>query len=126
MERTHFEYQLETINSVPVLHLSGEIDLYTAPAFKDAISDPVSQGHRHIVLDMNEVTFMDSSGFGALLSASKPLRLVSGSIHLAACNETITRMLEITRLNSIIPVYNTPADAIARITALESELVHSS
>ena len=54
---------------LPVLAVAGEIDVFTAPLFKQAVVNLVSEGHRHLFLDMREVTFMDSSGFGALLGA---------------------------------------------------------
>jgi anti-sigma B factor antagonist len=123
MDKTHFASYSEVIDSIPVLHMSGEIDLYTAPMFKDAITSPITQGYIHIVVDMKDVAFMDSSGFGALLSASKPLRSVSGSINLASCNDAITRMLEITRLNAIIPVHKSPEEAIAHVASLQPQLV---
>src|SRR5689334_22444154 len=50
----------------PVLAVSGEIDVFTAPLFKQAVVNLVSAGHRHLFLDLRAVTFMDSSGFGAL------------------------------------------------------------
>ena len=121
VEKTHFASRSEVIDSIPVLHMSGEVDLYTAPMFKDAITTPIVQGFAHIVVDMKDVTFMDSSGFGALLSASKPLRSVSGSINLASCNEAITRMLEITRLNALIPVHKTSEEAIAHLSSRQSQ-----
>jgi len=121
MEKTHFESTSEVIGSIPVLHMSGEVDIYSAPMFKDAITKLIAQGFIHIVLDMKDIAFMDSSGFGALLSASKPLRQVNGSLYLAACNDAITRMLMITRLNTIIPLHVTQEDAIERVTDIQAQ-----
>lgn len=121
MEKTQLTSFSDTIDGVPVLHVAGEIDIYTAPSFKEAINELISAGHNHILIDMTEVAFMDSSGFGTLLSASKPLRPIGGSLSLVGCNEAITRMLEITRLNTLVPVYNNRDEAIRRIhIALEA------
>ena len=93
--------------SHPVLVVSGEIDVFTAPLFKQAVVNLVAEGHRHLFLDMGAVTFMDSSGFGALLGATKRLRPEGGSLNLIGCNKTIQRMLHLTRLDTILGVFET-------------------
>jgi anti-sigma B factor antagonist len=97
----------------PVLVVAGEIDVFTAPLFKQAVVNLVAEGHRHLFLDMREVSFMDSSGFGALLGATKRLRPEGGSLNLVGCNKTIQRMLHLTRLDTILGVYETEAEAMA-------------
>jgi anti-sigma B factor antagonist len=99
----------------PVLVVRGEIDVFTAPLFKQAVVNLVAAGQRHLFLDMSEVAFMDSSGFGALLGATKRLRPEGGSLNLVGCNRTIERMLHLTRLNTILGLYETPEVAIAAV-----------
>jgi anti-sigma B factor antagonist len=105
----------------PVLAVAGEIDVFTAPLFKQAVVNLVAEGHRHLFLDMREVSFMDSSGFGALLGATKRLRPEGGSLNLIGCSKTIQRMLHLTRLDTILGVYETEQEALAaaqdRLTA---------
>jgi anti-sigma B factor antagonist len=102
---------------VPVLAVAGEIDVFTAPLFKQAVVNLVSEGHRHLFLDMREVSFMDSSGFGALLGATKRLRPDGGSLNLIGCNRTIQRMLHLTRLDTILGVFETEEEAMATVPA---------
>ena len=97
----------------PVLVVAGEIDVFTAPLFKQAVVNLVAEGHRHLFLDMREVSFMDSSGFGALLGATKRLRPEGGSLNLIGCNKTIQRMLHLTRLDTILGVYESEQEAMA-------------
>jgi anti-sigma B factor antagonist len=105
----------------PVLVVTGEIDVFTAPLFKQAVVNLVAEGHRHLFLDMREVSFMDSSGFGALLGATKCLRPEGGSLNLIGCSKTVRRMLHLTRLDTILGVYETEQEALAaaqdRLTA---------
>ena len=68
---------------------------------------------------MTDVTYMDSSGFGTLLSATKRLRPVSGGLHLFGCNDAIMRMLQITRLNTIFGVHATEDEALSAAQAPE-------
>jgi len=75
----------------------------------------VAEGHRHLFLDMREVLFMDSSGFGALLGATKRLRPEGGSLNLIGCNRTMQRMLHLTRLDTILGMFETEEEAMAAI-----------
>jgi anti-sigma B factor antagonist len=95
----------------PVLVVTGEIDVFTAPLFKQAVVNLVAAGHRHLFLDLSGVTFMDSSGFGALLGATKRLRPDGGTLNLIGCNRTIKRMLHLTRLDTILGLYETKEEA---------------
>lgn len=99
----------------PVVEVSGEIDVFTSPVLKGAVYDPILQGFRHIIVDMTNVTYMDSSGFGILLGATKRVRPEGGTISLVGCNETITRMLTITRLSTIFHLSKTLEEAIQKI-----------
>ncbi len=113
METLRIETSLRHENDIPVLDVTGEIDIYTTPQFKEAVSAAIDQNKPAIVINMANVTYMDSSGFGTLLSATKRLRPLDGALYLSGCNEAIQRMLQITRLNTIFGVYATEAEALA-------------
>lgn len=113
------DYEVRKVSGYPVLAVAGEIDIYTAPLFKQAVVNLVSEGNTDVIIDLSGVTFMDSSGFGTLLGATKRLRPLGGGLHLASPNSTIQRMLRLTRLDSIMKIYDTPeaaADAVGRDT----------
>ena len=74
MENVRIETSLRHHDGVPVLDVTGEIDIYTTPQFKEAVSAAIDEGKPSIVINMIQVTYMDSSGFGTLLSATKRLR----------------------------------------------------
>ena len=112
MEKDQIKTSSEIVQGIPILNIVGDIDIYTAPRFKEGITELIAQGYTNILIDMAGVDFMDSSGFGTLLSATKPLRPVGGSLSLSGCNEAITRMLEITRLNTLFNVYKNRGDAL--------------
>ena len=94
-----------------VVEVRGEIDLSTVPVFKDALTAATETG-THVIINMTDVSYMDSSGFGTLLSAKKQLRSSGGSIHLVGCNDVIARMLHITRLNTIFSLHASEDDAL--------------
>ncbi len=113
MENVRIETSLRHHDDVPVLDVTGEIDIYTTPQFKDAVSAAIDEGKPSIIINMTKVNYMDSSGFGTLLSATKRLRPIDGGLYLTGCNEAITRMLQITRLNTIFGIYATEEEAVA-------------
>ncbi len=113
MENMRIETSLRHSDDIPVLDVVGEIDIYTTPQFKEAVSAAINENKPTIVINMTRVTYMDSSGFGTLLSATKRLRPLDGSLYLTGCNEAIQRMLQITRLNTIFGVYSSEDEALA-------------
>ncbi len=122
METLRIETSLRHEDDIPVLDVTGEIDIYTTPQFKEAVSAAIDQNKPAIVINMANVTYMDSSGFGTLLSATKRLRPFDGALYLSGCNEAIQRMLQITRLNTIFGVYATEAEALAAAKASPAEI----
>ena len=100
--------------------MTGEIDIYTAPLFKQSVVNLVSEGTQNVIIDLSGVTFMDSSGFGTLLGATRRLRPGGGGLHLAGPNSTIQRMLRLTRLDSIMQIHESPEAAVAAVKAEEA------
>jgi anti-sigma B factor antagonist len=112
---------VQRVAGLPVLLVNGEIDIYTAPLFKQAVVGLVSEGAKDVVIDLSGVTFMDSSGFGTLLGATRRLRPTGGGLHLASPNSTIQRMLRLTRLDTImqiyVQIYDTRDEAVKALSA---------
>jgi anti-sigma B factor antagonist len=108
---------VQRLSGVPVLCVTGEIDIYTAPLFKQAVVKLVSEGNNDVIIDLSGVTFMDSSGFGTLLGATRRLRPSGGGLHLAGANSTIQRMLRLTRLDSIMRVYGSAEEAASAVNS---------
>jgi anti-sigma B factor antagonist len=104
------ETRVRQKEDVCVVDVRGEIDLFTAPVFKDAVGVATERGG-HVIINLTGVNYMDSSGFGTLLSATKKLRPSGGSIHLVGCNDVIQRMLQITRLNTIFGMHASEDEA---------------
>lgn len=112
MEGIRLETGVKEIDGTKILTVAGEIDVYTAPQFKEAVNGIIAGGQKHLVIDMSDVTYMDSSGFGTLLSATRRLRPQGGTINLVKCNSSIDRILRITRLNTVFNTYESIDDAI--------------
>ena len=117
VENIRLETAIEEVSNVSVVRVVGEIDIYTAPTFKSAVHKAIDSGARNLVVDLTDVSYMDSSGFGTLLGATKRVRPKGGTISLVGCSEAIERMLRITRLDTIFGVFPTTNDAVSALKA---------
>jgi anti-sigma B factor antagonist len=95
-----------------VLRLAGEFDVYTAPQLRERVIELVDGGTRHILADLREVTFLDSTGLGALIGGLKRLRACDGSLTLVTGAERILRIFRVTGLNRVFVVWPSVQDAV--------------
>jgi anti-sigma B factor antagonist len=96
-----------------VIALGGEVDLYTAPEFKERMVELIEAGKRRIVVDLSDATFIDSTTLGVLVGGVKRLRPVGGSLALVCTDENITKIFEITGLDRVFPIHPTRDAALA-------------
>jgi anti-sigma B factor antagonist len=108
-----------TENGITVIAAEGEIDLATTPQLTAALEE-AAMASPYVIVDLSAVTYMDSSGFGALLGATKTLRPGGNSLYLVGCSSNIERMLVITRLSTIFSIHTDEAEARRAIAELES------
>lgn len=95
---------------ISVVRARGEVDLSTVPTLKAALAD-ASEAEDGVLLDMAGISYMDSSGFAALLEAGRILRSTGATLHLFGCASGIARMMEVTRLNTVFALHATETDA---------------
>lgn len=98
-------------NKTAVIDLSGEIDVYTAPKFKESLINLIEEGYHDIVVDLQDVTFMDSTGLGALVGGLKRVKPLGGSLVLICNQDKILKIFEITGLNKVFPIYQDAEEA---------------
>ncbi len=95
-----------------VISLAGEVDLYTAPEFKQQLLDVISQGGKNVVVDFSDTTFIDSTTLGVLVGGVKRLRPTGGSLALVCTDQNITKIFEITGLDRVFPIYKSRDEAL--------------
>jgi anti-sigma B factor antagonist len=96
-----------------VVAVSGEIDLFTAPEFKQCVTDLIEAGASQVVIDLTQTTFLDSTGLGVLIGAVKRLRGRDGELVIVNTDETIAKTFEITGLDQIFTIRSTREQAAA-------------
>ncbi len=102
-----------TEGNATVIEVSGEIDVYTAPKLREQIIDLVTGGAYHLVIDMEKVEFLDSTGLGVLVGGLKRVRAHEGSLALVCTQDRILKIFKITGLTKVFPIHNSVADALA-------------
>jgi anti-sigma B factor antagonist len=102
---------------VYVIALTGEIDLYTAPEFKQQLLDVIEKGGKHVVVDLTDTTFIDSTTLGVLVGGVKRLRPNGGQLSIVCNDRNITKIFEITGLNRVFPIHETRAEALETVGA---------
>jgi len=96
-----------------VVVVGGEIDVYTAPKLREQLIDLVSNGQYHLIVDMEGVEFLDSTGLGVLVGGLKRVRAHEGSLHLVCTQERILKIFRITGLTKVFPIYSSVDEAVA-------------
>lgn len=99
-----------------VVEVGGEIDVYTAPALREKLNELVADGHHHLIVDMEQVDFLDSTGLGVLVGGLKKVRGHDGSLHLVCTQEKILKVFRITGLTKVFPIHATVDEAVAAAT----------
>jgi anti-sigma B factor antagonist len=110
--------QERVVGSIIVLDLSGKLVLGDGDTLlKDKIHSLVFQGRKQILLNMGGVSYMDSSGLGALVASSLTAKNNGGQIKLVALTKRLQDLLAIAKLLTIFESYDTEAEAISSFPA---------
>jgi len=102
-------------NVLVVLPREKRIDASVSTGFKGRMVDWINQGNRHIVLDLSEVDFIDSSGLGAIVSTLKTLGN-DGDLVICGIRETVMGLFKITRMNRVFQIFATESEAIEALS----------
>jgi len=98
-----------------VLAAGGEIDVYTAPQLRQRLVELVDEGRPQIVVDMEQVEFLDSTGLGVLVGGLKRVRAREGSLRLVCSQERILKIFRITGLEKVFGIHPTVDAAVAAV-----------
>jgi anti-sigma B factor antagonist len=99
-------------NGYAVLTVRGEVDVYTAPKFRERLIELVSEGKHRIIVDLQAVEFLDSTGLGVRVGGLTRLRSHDGDLVLVCTQSRILKVFEITGLTKVFEIYDS-VDAAA-------------
>ena len=98
--------EVEDRNGSTVLSVRGEVDVYTAPRLREKLVELVSDGKYQIVVDLEGVDFLDSTGLGVLVGGLKRLRSHDGDLTLVCTQHRILKVFEITGLTKVFAIHD--------------------
>jgi anti-sigma B factor antagonist len=104
------EIRTENLQDATIIHVHGEVDLATAGMVQDALRSAIRSG-RHVVVDLANVTYIDLSGFRALVEGKKALG-ERQSLAVAASSPIIHRVIEIIELGTVLPAFHSLREAL--------------
>ena len=93
-----------------VITVSGEVDLATSPDLDAAIIAGLDSGAGSLVVDLTDVSFMDSSGLGVIVRGLKRCREADKDLDLVITNERVLKVFGITGLDQVIPIHDSLED----------------
>jgi anti-sigma B factor antagonist len=109
------------VDGVAVVALEGRVVLGEATsALREKVKSLVTSGHKKLVLNMSNVTLIDSEGIGALVAAYSSAKSGGGSLRLCNVGSRFNELLQITRLYTVFEVSSTEADAVQAMTKTAS------
>ncbi len=102
----------ETDGDCSIVELAGEIDVYTSPKVKDALGELIDRGVYNLVIDLEKVRYIDSTGLGVLIGGLKRVREHGGTVNLVCTNPQIKKIFDITGLVKIFGIYDSEGAAM--------------
>ena len=94
-----------------VVDVKGEIDVYTAPKLREKLIELVSEGSYDVIVNLEGVDFLDSTGLGVLVGALKRVKAHDGTLALVCTQDKILKIFKITGLTKVFPIHGSVEEA---------------
>src|SRR3954471_9057563 len=107
-----FTVQVSDQDGWAVLVVHGEVDIATAPVLRERLHALLGEGKSNLVIDLDDVGFLDSTALGVLVGTLKRSRSESGDVRLVCTQQRVRKVFEITRLDAAFELYATVDDAV--------------
>ncbi|MEU5090978.1 STAS domain-containing protein [Streptomyces sp. NPDC021356] len=106
--------EVRVVNGWTVVTVTGEVDICSSGEIRAAVGRLIDAGHRHCVLDLCQVTFLDSMGLGLIVALTKRLRSHAGSLVLTCADRRILKVFKAGGLYSVYAFHDSVAEATRR------------
>jgi anti-sigma B factor antagonist len=106
-------HQSKDAGGVTVMRVEGQLIVGNRQELKDLVNQALDAGARKFLIDFSRTGYIDSSGLGALVALSKRVRELGGELRLSGLNEDLRSLFELTKLDTLFPIADTPEQALA-------------
>ncbi|MGA2141047.1 MAG: STAS domain-containing protein [Brevinematales bacterium] len=107
------EINRREVGDIVIFDINGEIDLYNAPEIKEKIKDELNKNKVNVVINLDRVSYIDSSGIGVLISSLSNLKKIGGALKLINVYASVRKVFELTKLTSFFDIYDNESDALS-------------
>lgn len=104
--------QVENRDGWAVAHVHGDVDMTTSPRLREQVIQVVLGGQPNVVLDLQGVDFIDSTGLGVVIGLLKRTRTHGGDLRLVSTRTALRKVLELTALDQALPLADSVETAI--------------
>jgi stage II sporulation protein AA (anti-sigma F factor antagonist) len=110
------QVETERIGTTLVVRLAGELDHHTAEVVRERVEADLDSGIcKNMILSLEKLSFMDSSGLGVILGRYKRISQLGGKMSLCAVNDSLRKIFELSGILKILPVYDTEIRALSEM-----------
>lgn len=106
------EIQTVEKNNITVISISGKIDLYNTKEINDLFDKSIRDGKLHIIVNLEKVPFMDSSGFVGLVTWTKKFQQANGSLAILNVTGFVKKIIEQNSMRAVLQIYDSEDAAI--------------
>ncbi len=110
--------QVKEVNGVPIIALSGEMDVHTSAHLRDSVLSLLEKGARKIVINLDNVEYVDSTGLGTMVGVLKRMTEQNCKLCIVSANPLINRVFDITGLTQIFTIKPDDSEAIAALETM--------
>ena len=108
-----------TNNDIQIIKISGEVDIYNCNNLKQMFMTKLEQGFKKFLFDMDELTYIDSSGIGILIFIKTTVNKNGGKMVVTGVKDSVHKIFELTKLSSFFTIADEQADGIDILTKTE-------
>ncbi len=110
------EYSVKELeNYTVIIKLEGDIDIYSSSDVQDIVNEQIDLGNKRIIIDMEDVHYIDSSGIGVFISVLSSFKKIDGKMAMIKITDTVKKVFELTKLINFFPMYSTETEALEKL-----------
>ncbi|MEU6106287.1 STAS domain-containing protein [Streptomyces flaveolus] len=109
----------DLFNGWTVVEVDGEVDIHTHAAIRHAVLQLLAEGHRHFVLDLCPVSYLDSGGLGTVVTLTKRIRAREGSLRITCPSAQILQVFTLGGLGDAYEFYDSPQEATRQAPSID-------
>jgi anti-sigma B factor antagonist len=113
------DIKLRRYNTIYIIDISGDMDLYNAHRLKDVVAKLIEKGIRELVVNLEKVDYLDSSGVGSLIHVFTQVKQNQAQFRIAHVHGSVEKVIRLTKLMDYFPIVDSVKDALYQLSGKE-------